>query len=392
MVGDRRPAHPYTSTVHLLFRAREGGPPLVAGLEAVGAAGAGSGDGQAARPRRSLRSRLINKRRIPMLLALVVIGSLILVGNPAQVGNAIRHFHLSDIPIVLGLSVGYYILQGVRWWTLLRIVTPDPPLGETVLMTLTGQATALLPLGELTRAILLARVVRTIALGTAIAAVTVQELLYSGLLIAAALPGSSRYYFARAGVAAALGGTVLVVVLLTVRPVYGWIRTVITRISLLNRVIDSIDRLQRDTVVLFENWRTYVWLWISALQAVMAVSLFYFVVDAIAPGRVDWVTAAFVYSISNVASAITLSPGSLGAFEATTAGLLTVAGGLPFGVATAVAVVHRLADKGLSAVIGASLFLWVRARHDMAGVSLFDLRDTATATASPTPLPVANDR
>ena len=331
---------------------------------------------------RSLRQRIFSRRRIPLVLALAVVGSLIVASNPSQVGSAIERFHIRDIPIIVGLSVGYYVLQGVRWWTLLRIVTTKPPLGETVLMTLTGQATALLPLGELTRAILLSRV-RDIAVGSAIAAVTVQELLYSGLLIAAALPGSSRYYFARAGVAAALGGTVLVVVLLTVRPVFRLVRRGVVRAPLLRRMMGSIDQLQADAVILFENWRTYVWLWISAVQALMAVSLFYFVVNAIAPGRLDWVTAAFIYSISNVASAITLSPGSLGAFEATTAGLLVAAGGLPFGVATAAAVVHRLADKGLSAVVGVSLYGYVRAHHRLRGISLFDLRDTQTVQRAP---------
>ncbi|HSP64810.1 MAG TPA: lysylphosphatidylglycerol synthase transmembrane domain-containing protein [Candidatus Deferrimicrobium sp.] len=340
----------------------------------------------AGRPRRrTMRQRIFSRRRIPLVLALAVIGSLIVASNPSQVGTAIERFHISDIPIIVGLSVGYYILQGVRWWTLLRIVTTKPPLGETVLMTLTGQATALLPLGELTRAILLARV-RDIAVGSAVAAVTVQELLYSALLISAALPGSSRYYFARAGVAAALGGTVLVVVLLTVRPVYQLLRRGVARLPVLQRMMGSIDRLQSDTVILFENWRTYVWLWISAVQAVMAISLFYFVVNAIAPGRLDWVTAAFIYSISNVASAITLSPGSLGAFEATTAGLLVATGGLPFGVATAAAVVHRLADKGLSAVLGVSLYAYVRAHHRLRGISLFDLRDTQSI-----PPPLADD-
>jgi uncharacterized membrane protein YbhN (UPF0104 family) len=341
-------------------------------------AGASARAARVARPARTIRQRIFSRRRIPVVVAFVVIGSLIVASNPGQVGRAIEHFHLLDIPIVVGLSVGYYLLQGVRWWTLLRLVSRRPPLGETVLMTLTGQATALLPLGELTRAILLARV-RHIAVGSAIAAVTVQELLYSVLLIAAALPGSSRYYFARAGVAAALGGTVLVVVVLTVRPVFRRVRAVVARLPVLRRVMGSIDQLQADTLELFENWRTYVWLWISAVQAVMAVSLFYFVVNAIAPGRLDWVTAAFIYSISNVASAITLSPGSLGAFEATTAGLLVAAGGLPFGVATAAAVVHRLADKGLSALVGVSLYGYVRAHYRLRSISLFDLRDTQIA-------------
>ncbi|MBJ7596080.1 MAG: flippase-like domain-containing protein [Candidatus Dormibacteraeota bacterium] len=336
---------------------------------------------------RTRRQRIFSRRHIPMVLALAVLGSLIVASNPSQVGTAIERFHVRDIPIIVGLSLGYYVLQGVRWWTLLRIITTRPPLGETVLMTLTGQATALLPLGELTRAILLARV-RDIAVGSAIAAVTVQELLYSALLISAALPGSSRYYFARAGVAAALGGTVLVVAVLTVQPVFRLVRRGVARAPLLRRMMVSIDQLQADTVVLFQNWRTYVWLWISAVQAVMAVSLFYFVVNAIAPGRVDWVTAAFIYSISNVASAITLSPGSLGAFEATTAGLLVAAGGLPFGVATAAAVVHRLADKGLSAIVGMSLFGYVRAHHRLRGISLFDLRDTQTVQR----VPLTDDR
>jgi uncharacterized membrane protein YbhN (UPF0104 family) len=317
------------------------------------------------------------------VVALLVIGSLIVASNPAQVGTAIRQFHLRDLPVVIGLSLGYYVLQGVRWWTLLRILArgPGPPLGVTVVMTISGQATALLPLGELTRAILLARVT-TIAVGSAIAAVTVQELLYSGLLIAAALPGSSRYYFARAGVAAALGGTALVVVVLTVRPVFARVRALVARTPLLSRMLGSIDQLQADTVVLFGDWRTYAWLWISAVQALMAISLFSIIVDAIAPGRLDWVSAAFIYSISNVASAITLSPGSLGAFEATTAGLLVAAGGLPFGVATAAAVVHRLADKGLSAVVGLSLYAAVRRRYAMHRLSLLDLRDSHAAQAA----------
>jgi hypothetical protein len=47
-------------------------------------------------------------------------------------------------------------------------------------------------------------------------------------------------------------------------------------------------------------------------------------------------------------------------------------------------VVHRLADKGLSALIGVSLFAYVRAHHRLQGVSLFDLRDTQTVRTART--------
>jgi len=104
-----------------------------------------AGAAMIATPARTLRQRVLSPRRIPLALALLVVGSLIVASNPSQVGTAIERFHLQDIPIILGLSVGYYVLQGVRWWTLLRLVSTRPPLGDTILMTLTGQATALLP-------------------------------------------------------------------------------------------------------------------------------------------------------------------------------------------------------------------------------------------------------
>ncbi len=80
-----------------------------------------------ARPVRRLRDRVFSRRRIPLVIALAVIGSLIVASNPSQVGMAIERFHVRDIPVIVGLSLGYYVLQGVRWWTLLRIITDRPP-------------------------------------------------------------------------------------------------------------------------------------------------------------------------------------------------------------------------------------------------------------------------
>ena len=85
-----------------------------------------AGAAMIATPARTLRQRVLSPRRIPLVLALLVVGSLIVASNPSQVGSAIARFHVRDIPIIVGLSVGYYVLQGVRWWTLLRIVTKAP--------------------------------------------------------------------------------------------------------------------------------------------------------------------------------------------------------------------------------------------------------------------------
>ena len=333
----------------------------------------------AGRRRFGLRRGALLRTGVPIGLALAAIVSLIVAANPGQFGESVKDFHLEYVPFILVLSIGYYVLQGVRWWTLLRVIKAPVALGETVLICMAGQATALLPLGELTRAVLLTRI-RKVPFGSAVATVTVQELLYSAILIAVALPGAQRFEFARIGVGAALAGTVAVIALLTVRPFFRPVRRLVQRLPILRRLTPQIDELQRDTVVLLERGRTYAWLPISALQALMAVSLFWLVVNGLDPGSLDWRTAAMVYSISNVASAITLSPGGLGAFEASTAGLLYGVG-LPFHVATAAAVVQRVADKGLSAVIGMGLFAHVRGRHHLTDVSLAEMRPPPQAVA-----------
>ena len=47
------------------------------------------------------------------------IGTLIVAVNPRQIGSQAQHFSLVAVPFVVVLSLGYYLLQGVRWHFLL---------------------------------------------------------------------------------------------------------------------------------------------------------------------------------------------------------------------------------------------------------------------------------
>ena len=87
---------------------------------------------------------------LPGLFALGAIAALLVYADPHKIGIAFQHFNLVYIPIVVVLAVGFYIVQGVRWWTLNRALGIKFPLLDTVFLTETGQATAMLPLGELT--------------------------------------------------------------------------------------------------------------------------------------------------------------------------------------------------------------------------------------------------
>lgn len=307
--------------------------------------------------RRRLRSVL------PYALSVAVVVALLLAVSPREFGRAVAKFDLVYAAPVAALSLAYYLLQGVRWQPLLRAIGARLRLGDTVLLNLAGQSTGLLPGGELTRAVLVSKVAG-VEIGAAVATITVQELLYSVLIIAAAVPAALRHSVAAIGVLVALAGIVLVTVILTVQQVFDAVLVAVRRVPLLRRFAEDIAELQRDTVVLLHRWDTLTWSAVGAVQALITISVFWLVVHAIAPGLLSWPDAAFVYAVGHIAGALSLGPGGLGGFEASTVGML-VAVGVPFGDAVAGSLLQRGADKGLGTVYGTLAYLVCRARYDL---------------------------
>jgi uncharacterized protein (TIRG00374 family) len=306
---------------------------------------------------------------IPFAIGLAAIVALILVINPSQFGTEVRRFSLVAIPFVVVLSLSYYLVQGVRWHFLLRAAEVDIPLGDTVLLNVAGQSTGLLPLGELTRAVLVAEV-GPAELGAVVATITVQELIYTVFMIAAAIPGSFEHRAWGGAVVAALVFTVAVFAVLTVPAVFRVVRAVVDRVPLLRRFGPDIDELRRETVWLLRRPDTYLWSVLSLFGALIAITLFWLVAHSIAPGLLTWPEAAFVYAVSHIAGAVSLLPGGLGAYEASIAGLL-VASGASFQVGATIAVLHRVADKGIATVFGMAAYLIARRRFRFTGFRLF---------------------
>lgn len=295
--------------------------------------------------------------------------TLLVVLNPAQFARSVAGFRLWSVPAVVGLSTLYYLLQGLRWQPLLRAVGVRLPLGRTLLLNLSGQATGLLPLGELTRAVLVSEATGS-EFGAVVATITVQELAYTLIIIAAAVPGALGHPAAAEGIIAALAGTVMVLLILTNRALFRGVIGVVRRLPLVHRIVPQAERLQRDTVVLLRRWDTWAWSVLSIAGAMVAITLFWLVVDSLRPGFLSWQDAAFVYAVSHVVGAITLSPGGLGGFEASVAGLLIAVGADP-GTAAAAALVQRAADKGLATLAGLVAFMIARRRYSFVGRDLF---------------------
>jgi uncharacterized membrane protein YbhN (UPF0104 family) len=327
---------------------------------------AGQGDDAPVAPSRGRRWWIAY---IPLLLALGAIAALLVYADPRKIGIAFQRFNLVYIPIVVALAVGFYLVQGVRWWTLNRALGIKFPLLDTVFLTETGQATALLPLGELTRALLVSKAA-AVNLGAVVATETVQELLFVFMLFALALPKALGLHLVAIAVVVPMVFVVAIVAILTVERLYASVCRIIGRVPFLKRLRPIVDELHRDTGVLFRHADTYRYLPLSAAQAVMAVSLLWAIAQAVDPGKLSWASAGFVYAVTQGAAWLSFSPGGLGAVEASTAGLLVLLG-VSFDIATAISVMQRLADKGLNTVIGWVCYLFARRRYNLTGASLF---------------------
>ena len=309
---------------------------------------------------------------VPPLLGVGAILALVLAIDPASFALAIRRFDLALLPAIVAVSIGYYVVQGVRWHYLLIDVGIRMRMRDVVLLTLAGQATSLLPLGELTRAVLVAQAAKA-EFGAAVAAETVQELLYMFVLILFAVPGLLA-------IPHALGGIIVVILFiagilggLTWCPLYRWLRLAVSKTPLVKRALHQVDEIHNDLTILMRKPGTLGWSWLSAVQAAAMISTLWLVAQAVAPGQLTWVNAALVFAVSSVAGLLSLIPGGIGAYEGSIIGLLVSLGINP-GVAAAIAVLQRLSSQGIATAVGFISYAVARRTLHITGLGTLPVR------------------
>jgi uncharacterized protein (TIRG00374 family) len=309
---------------------------------------------------------------IPPAIGVAAVVALVLAFDPAEFARAIDHLWLVLIPPIVAVSLGYYVVQGIRWHFLLIEVGICLPLRDVILITLAGQSTALLPLGELTRAVLVAQASGG-DFGAAVAAETVQELLYTFILIVFAVPALVAVPHALGGIVAILVVIAAIFLGMTWCRAYRYLRAAVARTPLLRRLLHEVDELHNDLVLLTRRRSTFTWSWLSAVQAAAMISALWLVAEAVAPGHLSWKSAALVYAVSNVAGLLSLIPGGIGAYEGSVVGLL-VGFGFDPGAAAAVAVLQRLAAQGLGTVVGLVCYGLTRKRLHLSGLGTIPIR------------------
>jgi glycosyltransferase 2 family protein len=331
--------------------------------------------------RRARRLRFWLRRGSASVLGLLALAGVVVLLNPQQVGRALLRFNLGLLPAILLLYVLLYALQGARWHGLLRETGARLKLSDSLLLNAAGQAiTALVPLGDLTRALFAAQASGQ-SFGKTAATVTVQELSFTLMLVLLALPVVMTLHLGVWIVVTTVIGMAAVVAILTVSRVFCTVHSVIARIPLMRRLLPAIHELHHGTADLLHRPQTLGWSVLDLVRAGAAVTIFWLLVQGAAPNSLTWTDAAFVFAVSTIGGAISLIPGGVGANEAGVAGLLILFGVHP-GPAGAVALIQRALMTGIALVFGYAAYRVERPRFRLGGLFQVTTRHERGAAAA----------
>ncbi len=306
-----------------------------------------------------MRRRLV--RALPVLLAALALGSLLAVVNPRAVAESAARFDLALALPLLIAAAGFYLLQGLRWHLLLRAVGVRERVRDSELINLAGQSvTAVIPLGDLTRALLVGAA-SGVEFGAAAATVTVQELTFTLLLVAAAIPGLGRLHDGAAWMATVVAGVAAIVAILTVPWLYRRVRVLVAVTPGLRRLGPQVDTLQREVWHLLRRPRVLAGSGIDLGRAMVATAGMLLILRGLGIDSVGWWEAALVVAVAYVGGAVSLLPGGIGANEASVVGILVLLGVNP-AEAAAAALLQRLWLSGFATAGGLAALAIVRRR------------------------------
>jgi uncharacterized protein (TIRG00374 family) len=301
-------------------------------------------------------------RLLPVLAAIGGLCGLLMLVNPQSMLTALHGFDGTTLVPVLLLTLGFYLLQGLRWHFLLRNVGVAGRIRDHQLINLAGQTmTAVVPLGDLTRALLASRS-SGIAFGATAATVTVQELTFSLLVVAAAAPGLARLPGGFILMGAVTVAIAAVIAILTVPRLFAAVHHVVAATPGLRRFAGDIATLRDEVCKLLSRPGVLAGSLLDLGRVVTATASLLLILRGLHIDVLGWWDVALVLAVSSIGGALSLLPGGVGANEASVVGVLVIFGVNP-AAAAAVAVVQRLSLTLVPAAGGATAYLILRRRR-----------------------------
>jgi uncharacterized protein (TIRG00374 family) len=301
-------------------------------------------------------------RLLPVLAAIGGLCGLVMLVNPHSLLAALHGVDGRALLPVLLLTLAFYLLQGLRWHFLLRHVGVAGRLSDHQLINLAGQTmTAVLPLGDLTRALLASRS-SVVAFGATAATVTVQELTFSLLVVVAAAPGLARLPGGFILMAAVTAAIVAVIAILTVSCLFAAVHRLVAATPGLRRFAGDIATLRDEVCRLLGRPGVLAGSLLDLGRVVIATASLLLILRGLHIDFLSWWDVALVLAVSSIGGALSLLPGGVGANEASVVAVLVIFGVNP-AAAAAVALIQRLSLTLVPAAGGATAYLILRRRR-----------------------------
>jgi uncharacterized membrane protein YbhN (UPF0104 family) len=308
----------------------------------------------------------MKRRLVPLLVGVATVAGLVIFVNPAQVVAALHGVDIRLLGAALAAVAAFYIIQGVRWHFLLREAGVRLRLYESTLINLAGQTvTVVLPLGDLTRA-LFASEATGAPFGSAAAAVTVQELTFTSLLILSATPALLGVPGGWLLTAAVLGGVAAALLILIVPALYHPVRAAVAGLPVVRRGADQLDTLRAQTMTLL----TRPIAMLTGVLDLVRVGLMAMTLALILRAMnvsLGWWPVVLAVAVAYLGGALSFLPGGIGANEVTVIGVLS-GFGVAHGTAAAAALLERIALTGVPSAIGLLAYIAIHHRLHLGGL------------------------
>jgi uncharacterized membrane protein YbhN (UPF0104 family) len=308
----------------------------------------------------------MKRRLVPLVVGAATVVGLVIFVNPGQVVASLRGVDLRLLGAALATVAAFYVIQGVRWHFLLREAGVRLRLHESTLINLAGQTvTVVLPLGDLTRA-LFASEATGAPFGAAAAAVTVQELTFTTLLILSATPALLGVPGGWLLTAAVLGGVAAALLILIVPALYRPVRSAIGGLPLVRQGGAQLDTLREQTKALLTRPIAMV----TGVLDLVRVGLMALVLALVLRAMnvsLGWWPVLLAVAVAYLGGALSFLPGGIGANEVTVIGVLS-GFGVAHGVAIAAALLERIALTGVPSAIGLLAYVAIHRRLHLGGL------------------------
>ncbi len=298
---------------------------------------------------------LIRKVVIAALLGALVFAALSFYGDVRALKANLERYAWVHFVIALALATGNYAIRFLRWQYYLGRVEVRIPMGESLLVFLSGFVMSVTPakVGELLKSFLLYET-RAIPIARTAPVVIAERLTDLFALVLLTALGSLAFADGRV---VAIGGAIVVALLWVViafRPLGELAFRVAERLPLLARAVPKL----REAYESMQRLVGPVPLGVATLMSLASWSLECVCLWEVARGfegvLLSPLQASFAYAAPTIIGALALMPGGLGVTEASMAGVLEALGGeamLP-SMAIATTLLVRIATLWWAVVLG----------------------------------------